>query len=245
MSPRPSGRHPLPGGRFDWQAAVAAQAEVAAAVVERWSGGEPRTVAGVDVGLRDGLARAAISVHSWPDLELLTIAQAKRELCFPYIPGLLAFRELPVLLEAFARLELRPDPRRAGVACHLGVELDLPAIGVGKSRLVGEHREPGWRRGSSTRLLDRGQLVGRVLRTRDGVRPLYISVGHRIDLDRAARFALRCARRFRLPEPIRAAHLAAGSRSARAAGAEEACGSVQPQSGSARIPLALTGEDPA
>jgi deoxyribonuclease V len=100
----------------------------------------------------------------------------------------------------------RAHPRRFGIACHLGVALDLPTLGCAKSRLVGEHREPGARRGSSTRLLHHGELIGRVVRTRDGVKPVYVSIGHRVSLPTAQRLVLRLAPRWRLPEPVRAAH---------------------------------------
>ena len=186
--------------------------------------GPPHTVAGVDIGIRGDTARGAVVVLSWPGLEELESVVAEQPVRFPYVPGLLGFREVPCLLEAFERLKTRPDvalvdgqglahPRRFGVACHLGVVLDLPTVGVGKSRLVGEHREPGPRRGARVRLLHEGEVIGAVVRTRDGVKPLYVSIGHRVDLDTAVRLVLRSARRFRLPEPIRAAHLAAsGSR---------------------------------
>jgi deoxyribonuclease V len=159
-------------------------------------------------------------VFSFPALEPLANATATRPVEFPYVPGLLAFRELPALLEAYAGLAEEPDlllvdghglahPRRFGIACHLGVELDRPSIGCGKSLLVGEHAEPAPRRGSSTLLLHRGERIGRCLRTRAGVRPVYVSIGHRCALEHAVSIVLACAPRYRLPEPIRAAdHLA-------------------------------------
>jgi deoxyribonuclease V len=141
---------------------------------------------------------------------------------FPYVPGLLSFRELPVVLDALARLAVIPDvilcdgqgrahPRRFGIACHLGVLLDLPTVGVGKTRLVGRHAEPGPDKGDWAPLLDDGEVIGAVLRTRAGVKPLYISVGHRISLDSAITLTLACLTRYRLPETTRAAHrLASG-----------------------------------
>nr|NIR58182.1 endonuclease V [Gammaproteobacteria bacterium] len=142
---------------------------------------------------------------------------ARMRATFPYVPGYLSFREVPPLLRAFERLGEAPDllvvdghgrahPRRFGIACHLGVLLDLPTVGCAKSRLVGTYREPGPRRGSATRLLDGGEVIGSVLRTRDGVKPVYVSVGHRITLEEARRQLLRQSRGVRLPEPIRAAH---------------------------------------
>jgi deoxyribonuclease V len=137
---------------------------------------------------------------------------------FPYVPGYLSFREAPALLRAFAELRQTPDllicdghgvahPRRFGLASHLGLWLDLPTIGCAKSRLIGSHAEPGARRGSRRRLIDAGEIVGEVVRTRDSVRPVYVSIGHRISLPTARRWVLRLARRFRLSEPVRAAHL--------------------------------------
>lgn len=136
---------------------------------------------------------------------------------FPYIPGLLSFREAPGVERAFARLRVRPElvivdgnglahPRRFGIACHLGVAWDLPTIGCAKSRLLGEHDEPGRRRGCYRSLRDHRELIGRVVRTRDGVRPVYLSVGHKITLDDATRWLLATCKGYRLPEPIRLAH---------------------------------------
>jgi deoxyribonuclease V len=136
---------------------------------------------------------------------------------FPYVPGLLSFREAPPLLEAFGKIRAEPDvvlfdgqgyahPRRFGLASHVGVLLDRPSIGCAKSLLVGEYREPGAARGCRTQLRDRDETIGTVLRTRDGVKPVFISVGHRIDLDSAVKVVLRCATRYRLPEPVRMAH---------------------------------------
>jgi deoxyribonuclease V len=136
---------------------------------------------------------------------------------FPYVPGLLSFRELPILLEAFAQLRHVPDlvvmdgqgrahPRRLGIASHLGLFLDVPTIGCAKSRLCGTHREPGPRRGAKTQLVDKGEILGTVLRSKERANPLYVSVGHRIDLAGAVRAVLACGRGYRLPEPTRLAH---------------------------------------
>lgn len=179
----------------------------------------PSLVAGVDVSFdrRDPLLFAAVVLLSFPALEVVEVASASRETRFPYVPGYLSFREIPVLLDAFARLSRTPDllvcdghgrahPRRFGIACHLGVILELPSLGCAKSRLVGSHREPGPRRGAHTQLREGGQVIGEVVRTREGVRPVYVSVGHRITLATARRLTLRMARRYRLPEPTRVAH---------------------------------------
>lgn len=184
-----------------------------------------RRVAGVDVAFEKGgtVTRAAVVVLSWPGLEVVDAAVARRETSFPYVPGLLSFRELPAVLDAAERLTCWPDlwlcdgqgiahPRRFGIASHLGVLLDTPAIGVGKSRLVGEHDEPGPKRGGWAPLMDDRERIGAVLRTRDGVRPLYISVGHRIALPTAVNWVLRCAPKYRLPETTRQADRLAGEK---------------------------------
>ena len=178
-----------------------------------------RLVAGADVSYDRGspVLYAAVVVLDAERLEVVEVAAATGRATFPYVPGYLSFRELPPLLEAFAKLRARPDlvicdghgrahPRRFGLACHLGVALDLPSIGVAKSRLVGEHRAPGPRRGAHAALRDGGEVIGAVVRTQPGVAPVYVSVGHRVSLATARRLALRFAPRFRLPEPTRAAH---------------------------------------
>ncbi len=178
-----------------------------------------RTVAGADVSFdkRSPVLHAGVVVLDARSLETVEQVSVTAPARFPYVPGYLSFREIPALLEAFALLERRPDlvlcdgqgrahPRRFGLACHLGVLLELPVLGCAKSRLVGEHREPGARRGCSVQLRHEGELVGRVLRTRDGVKPVYVSVGHRIDLATACRMVLATTCGFRLPEPIRRAH---------------------------------------
>jgi deoxyribonuclease V len=213
---RARGRRPLTPAE-----AIARQRVLAPRVVRAGDLGRLRTIAGVDTSVRDGRVRSAIVVLSYPGLEPLDLALHERALDFPYVPGLLAFREVPAVLAAFERLRVRPDlllvdghglahPRRFGIACHLGVELDLLAIGCGKSILVGAHREPGARRGSRTRLVHRGDVVGMALRTRERARPVFVSIGHRVDLASAVRLVLSTTRGFRLPEPIRAADREAG-----------------------------------
>ena len=181
-------------------------------------------VAGVDVGFEDEgrTTRAAVAVLSFPDLMLQETEVARMPTVFPYIPGLLSFRELPAVLEALSRISPFPDvilcdgqgrahPRRFGIACHLGLLLDVPTLGVGKTRLIGEYEEPGPDRGDWTPLLDKGETIGAVLRTRPGVKPLYISGGHRVGLETAIELTLACVTRYRLPETTRAAHrLASG-----------------------------------
>jgi deoxyribonuclease V len=178
--------------------------------------GAVRSVAGLDCAFKEGgrLTRAAMAVLSFPDLDVLDYAIAERPTDFPYVPGLLSFREVPALLLALGKLRRMPDlllcdgqgyahPRRFGLACHLGVETGLPSIGVAKSRLIGRHREPGHRAGSQAPLKDGGEVIGAVLRTRAGVNPLYVSIGHRIGLETAIGYVLRCCRGYRLPETTR------------------------------------------
>jgi deoxyribonuclease V len=183
-------------------------------------GWTPRSVAGVDVSYEKhgDLFFAGVVVLRLPDLTPLATAAAHDRVTFPYIPGLLSFRELPVLLEAFRRLPLVPDvvlvdgqgiahPRRLGLASHLGLWLGIPTVGCAKSRLCGEHPPPGRRRGDRVPLCQGGEQIGAVLTTRDNVKPLYISPGHRMDIATAVDLTLACGGRYRLPEPTRQAHL--------------------------------------
>lgn len=181
--------------------------------------GLPRLVGGVDVGFPRGrgVARAAAVVLALPGLALVDQAVAEVKLTFPYVPGLLSFREAPAILEALGRLATFPEalicdghgyahPRRFGLACHLGVLLDLPTVGCAKSILVGTHAPLGEAVGSTAELIDRDEVVGVALRTRQGVKPVYISAGHRVDLAYAVRLTLASSRVYRLPEPCRLAH---------------------------------------
>lgn len=186
--------------------------------------GEIRLVAGVDVGFEanNRITRAAVAVLRYPSLELHDYAVARQPTRFPYVPGLLSFREVPAVLEAFATLASTPDlllcdgqgiahPRRFGVASHLGVLLDLPAVGVAKTRLLGEHGAVPEQRGAWTPLVDGGETIGAVLRSRPGVKPLFISPGHRLTLGSAVKWTMACTTRYRLPETTRWAHrLASG-----------------------------------
>jgi len=177
-----------------------------------------RRVAGADVALDTARRRAiaGVIVYSFPELRELERASARRPLEFPYVPGLLTFREGPALLAAFEKLRHAPDvifcdaqgyahPRRFGLACHLGVLLDRPAIGCAKSRLIGEHRQPARAAGSWTPLTDAGETVGAVLRTRAGVKPIYVSAGHRVSLERAIALVLAVCDGYRIPRPTREA----------------------------------------
>lgn len=194
-----------------------------------------RIVAGVDVHFPRGSGRAlaALALMSFPQLDLLEERTAVRPLDFPYVPGLLSFREVPPILQALATSSLQPDlilcdghglahPRRFGLACHLGIETGIPSIGVAKSRLVGTHDDVPAVRGKWTPLTDGHETIGAVLRTREGVRPVYVSIGHRVGLESAVRLVMRCTTRFRLPEPARAAHQLAGGRRPRSGCQENA-----------------------
>jgi len=178
-----------------------------------------RRVAGLDVGFPGGgtETRAGVVVLSFPDLQFLGSSLARRRTVFPYVPGLLSFREAPALLEALAGLCEPPDlllcdgqgyahPRRFGLACHLGVLTGLPSIGVAKSRLIGEHGPLGPEKGDWTLLWHQGEIIGAVVRTRRNIQPLYVSVGHKISLEMAVRYVLACTTRYRLPETSRWAH---------------------------------------
>jgi deoxyribonuclease V len=175
------------------------------------------TVAGIDVSVREDRVRAAVVVVELPDLAPVDSAVWEGPVAFPYLPGLLSFREAPAVLPALQKLASTPDllmldaqglahPRRFGLACHLGVLLDRPAIGVAKSRLVGTSDEPPQEKGAWTPLEHRGETIGAVLRTRERVHPVYVSVGHRATLADAVRVTMACVTRFKLPEPTRLAH---------------------------------------
>ncbi len=183
--------------------------------------GQVRSVAGIDVSVRDDLARAAVVVLEFEGLTPTHYAVANRPVIFPYVPGLLAFREGPVVLDALERLGTSPDllifdgqglahPRRLGIASHIGLLVDLPAIGCAKSRLCGWHDELAREPGSYVPLLDDGEVIGAVLRTRRNVKPVYVSIGHRVDLATSIRYVLACCRGYRLPETTRWAHRVAG-----------------------------------
>src|SRR4051794_10197845 len=199
--------------------ARALQAELAERVDRATPIGSWQTVAAADVSYNkfDKWLYAAVVVVRAGTFEVVERAGVVAEARFPYVPGLLSFPEAPAVLEAFAKLERRPDvvlcdgqglahPRRMGLACHVGIWLDLPTVGCAKSRLVGEYEEPGPERGARAPLLDGGEVVGAVLRTRSRVRPLFVSVGHRCDLESAVAVVLDTTVRYRVPVPARLAH---------------------------------------
>jgi len=214
---------------LDPPAAIALQYELAARVVRTGELDHVRTVAGVDAGYREGRACAAVVVLSFPGLDILDYVTAERPVDYPYVPGLLSFREAPAVLDALAGLKCAPDllicdgqgiahPRRLGIASHIGVLVDLPTIGCAKSRLVGRYAEPPQKRGCFTSLYDNDEIIGAVVRTRTGVKPLFVSIGHRVSLDAAIRMILTCGRGYRLPEPTRWADKIAGGVTPPAAG---------------------------
>jgi deoxyribonuclease V len=205
--------------------ATATQQELRHLVIQEDKLGEIRYVAGVDVGFQDNYAitQAAVAVLSFPELQLVESAIATLPTTFPYVPGFLSFREIPAILKALEKLTIVPDlilcdgqgiahPRRFGIACHLGVSIDVPTIGAAKSLLIGKHEELAPEKGSWQPLRDRGEVIGAVVRSRTNVNPLYISSGHRISLPTAIDYVLRCTTKYRLPETTRWADKLASGR---------------------------------
>jgi deoxyribonuclease V len=207
------------------QDAILLQRQLSHRVIVAEQISEVHLIAGTDVGFetKGTITRAAVVVLKWPDLTLLEQHLVKTPTRFPYVPGLLSFREVPALLQAFDKLTVMPDlilcdgqgmahPRRFGLACHLGILLNCPTIGVAKSRLVGTHGVVPEERGGWTPLCDRRETIGAVLRNRAKVKPLYISTGHRVTLESAIAWVINCTTRYRLPEPTRLADKLASSR---------------------------------
>ncbi len=211
---------PQPNWQMTPAQAVELQRELAGMVSDRDQVGEVRYVAGVDVGFvgnRHATARAAVVILRFADLVPVDYAVARMPVTFPYIPGLLSFREIPVILRAFEDITIEPDvtiadghgrahPRRVGFASHLGLALDRPTIGCAKSLLVGKAEEPPDRFGARTSLVDHGQVIGAVVRSRSHTKPIYVSVGHEVGLERAIGLVLACCKGYRLPETTRYAH---------------------------------------
>lgn len=182
-----------------------------------------RSVAGVDVGIISDHAQAAVAVLSFPDLTVIETAVARTAVEFPYVPGYLSFREVPAIIKALRKLNKQPDlilcdgqgyahPRRFGLACHLGTLLNRPTIGVAKTRLIGTHKPVPQSKGYWRPLWDQEEIIGAVLRTRDKVKPVYVSIGHRISLTSAIAYTLACCTRYRLPETTRIADRLASNR---------------------------------
>lgn len=214
-------RHQWPT-RIDEARAV--QEELRDKVEYRDGIGDLNTIAGVDIGIdrRTHRAHAAVAVLAYSDCRLLEQATAHQRIRFPYVPGYLSFREVPPIMAALEELTVLPDliicdgqgiahPRRFGLACHLGVLTGIPTIGAAKSRLTGRYSDPGLEKGDWSELVDQGEVVGAVLRTRAHVQPLFVSIGHKVCLSSAIRIVLACCRNYRLPETTRAAdRLASG-----------------------------------
>jgi deoxyribonuclease V len=203
--------------------AVRIQEQMQTLVIPRGRVPRPKLVAGADAAfdLRAGQVYAAVVVLTYPDLEIVETVVSHHDLSFPYVPGLLSFREAPALLRAFSKLRCEPDivfvdghglshPRAAGIACHIGLCLGKPTIGCAKSRLIGAYHEPGPKRRATSPILGRDeQVIGAVVRTCDGVRPVFVSIGHRIGLAQAVRLTLACGKGYRIPEPTRQADILA------------------------------------
>lgn len=208
--------------RHEWpltaEEAIAIQQQLSPEVITEDRLGTVNYVAGVDVGFEESgsISRAAVAVLSFPELELKESAIARRPTTFPYVPGFLSFREVPAVLDALEKVTITPDlilcdgqgiahPRRFGLACHLGLLADVPTIGVAKSWLIGQHGELPNERGEWLPMQHRGEIIGAVLRTRNGVKPVYVSSGHKVSLSTAIDYVLRCTPKYRLPETTRIA----------------------------------------
>jgi len=213
----------------DWQVtkseARAIQQRLASLVSIKNEVTSPQFIAGVDISppTAQGIATGVVVVLSYPQLRVVEIKVSKQLVSFPYIPGLLSFRESPLILTACQELTIAPElilvdgqgiahPRRLGLASHLGLLLDMPTIGCAKSRLCGSHEPIGTVRGSFAELRDGDEVIGVALRTKEGANPVYISIGHKVDLDTAIFWAMECCRGYKIPEPTRLAHLAAAGR---------------------------------
>jgi deoxyribonuclease V len=208
----------------EWKVSVAEAKEIQGRLAGRISQPKkrlsPKLIAGVDVSVNNRVEAVAVAVVlSYPALEIVESVKVKGKVEFPYVPGLLSFREIPLTLKACEGLKCEPDlvivdgqgmahPRRIGLASHLGLLLNTPTIGCAKSHLYGDFQEPGPERGDTAKITaDSGETIGAVVRTKTGVKPLFISVGHKIDLAESVRWVLECCRGYRLPEPTRLAHI--------------------------------------
>ncbi len=213
-----------------WQLSIARatqiQRELANQVSKTSELSNPHLIAGTDISAPDptGIARAAVVVLRYPELETVEVKIVEGKLSFPYIPGLLSFREAPLVLAACQKLSTSPDlflvdgqgiahPRRLGLASHLGLFLNTPAIGCAKSRLCGRHEALAVEAGSCTDLVDHDEIIGSVVRTKVKVKPVYVSIGHKVDQPTSIYYTIKCCHGYRLPEPCRLAHLAASGKS--------------------------------
>ena len=201
------------------------QQEMAAKVITCDDFTDIKTIAGVDVGFEEQgtVTRAGVAVLHYPSLELVDYVIVRQPTCMPYIPGLLSFRECPAIVSALESLTSKPDlllcdgqglahPRRFGLACHIGIVTGIASIGVAKKRLCGEHDPVAEEEGSTVSLQDKGERIGTVLRSRTGIKPIYVSIGHRISLATAEQTVQSCLRGYKLPEPVRWADALASNR---------------------------------
>lgn len=212
-----------------WDVSVSEAKEIQRSLADRVERegkiGMPELIAGVDISGADrsGKSRGAVVVLRHPSMEMVERSVVEMEVVFPYVPGLLSFREMPLILAACERIKSTPDlfiadaqgiahPRRLGLASHLGLVLGVPTVGCAKSILCGRHGDLGDEPDDRSPLIDGGETVGVALRTRSGVKPVYVSVGHKINLNEACRWVLACCRGYRLPEPTRLAHKAASGK---------------------------------
>ncbi len=213
----------------DWnltpKEAVQLQRQIAGNII---TSGQPEKldlVAGIDISMKlfGKTGYAAVIVFSYPELEVVEEAYARAPIHFPYVPGLLSFREGPLVESAFVKLKSRPDllifdghgiahPRGTGIASHMGLKLNIPSIGCAKSRLCGEYMEPAPARGSSSALQDgKGRQIGVVLRTRENVKPVFVSPGHLVGMEESAHIIMSCTGKYRIPIPTREAHSRVGA----------------------------------
>ena len=210
-----------------WKVTIAEAYEIqrslAPMVIRNGTPNVPRFIAGTDISHPNsrGMARGAVIVLRFPELVLAAETVVEEEVDFPYVPGLLSFRETPLILTAFHKLKLTPDiiiadaqgiahPRRLGMASHLGLLLDIPTIGCAKAILCGSHSDLSEEPGAQAPIVDRGEVIGAALRTKQNTKPVYISIGHRVSLKAAIHLVMACCKGYRLPEPTRLAHMAAG-----------------------------------
>lgn len=203
--------------------AIALQKELASELILEFDGRRIDSIGGVDVSIRDDKAICAVVALSYPELEPLESAVATDNITYPYVPGLLTFREGPVFEKTWAKIERKPDvlmfdgqgiahPRRMGIAAHMGLRIDTPTVGVGKTRLFGKFVEPDSDKGDSSDLIDpkTSLIIGKVIRSRNYLKPIFVSPGHRMDVEKAKEIALRCCVSYKIPEPTRLAHRVAG-----------------------------------
>ena len=200
--------------------AMRIQKRLANLVIKEGKLNKIKYIAGIDVSTTkaEDTGFAAVVVLSYPELKIVEVSYSKKRIPFPYIPGLLSFRETPIVAKALEKLRIEPDivfidgqgiahPRRFGIASHIGVLLDKPTIGVAKTRLIGDYEEPEEKAGSFSFLYDKEEIIGAVLRTKDNVNPVFVSIGHKISLDEAIKLTLSTTKGYRIPEPTRLAHI--------------------------------------